>query len=660
MDLSNLICGLRTLSGDDISEHAARKSLSLRAAYDKRIEVDDRTFEDFVSQVPLSLLITYFGGDSIDRFYTELLAGLTCGMDDVDITWIVIVNFILMQLTYQGRYLGRAWPEAFVLASGDFHSAVIASANTERIYKCSLGNPTEASPELTARLEKYALNFAEFNFASHHELAATIPYPPGRSIGCIAFDNLCFPTFDAESINEVILSARELITEDSYFVFSGDPLIIEHVSLCFRKDHCSSEFQEIYYNRIIDGAIAPKCLLVVSNVVELPIISDASDLLFEQFVFKSEPTVWAEGLASLEIMNFHPIEVVSVKTPKHISSSAPLPATQIETISNGMYISYVAAKLKNGRIIDSSSDGQSGTFVVATENNEIPAPFSDIDNLGGSVYAKSGVPIRKRNRVYVSGDCYMLSFSPSILLFHSHFLLQCFPRIMIARALSPPDFKLMVAATIKNYQREMLKMAGIRDEQIVLMRPDYDYICEFLYTPTIMPAIFTPFYARIYDELIQKSKIPAKAPYRRILISRAARTTWRNMLNYSAVCDLLIRDLGFELVAPDKLSLEEEIALFQESKIVVGAEGAGLYNCCFMAPGTDVVSLTDQDYVMYVLGAMAAIRGFDVSFVFGESFQADRDLTRKAGHADFIVDPHRVKACVQAILDQKAKEVCLI
>jgi hypothetical protein len=653
MDVSSLISGLRTLTENDIPELANHKMNSLRAAYENRIDLPSLSFEDFVSNTSLALVGTYFGNDSLDRFYTELIGGLTVGNDDFDVVWVVIVNFILMQLTYQGRYLARAWPEAFVLASGNFNSAVLASANAERVYNCSLGDQREVNPALTARLKKYAINFGEFHFSTSEQLTATIPQPPGRSIGCLAFDELSLDTFDPENLNKILSDAWPVMTEDSYLVFSGDPIIIQHVSSCLREDSPSSAFHQIYYNEALDGATSPKSLLVVTQVSACPKINAASELFFERFVVVPEPTVWAEGVASLEVVTFHPTESVNLKTPKYVSSSSPLPVGQVETITNGIYINYVAGKLNNGRILESGTANNRGTFVVITENNEIPAPFLDQGEFGASIYATPGVPIRKKKRLYVSGACYMLSFSPTILQFHSHFLLQCFPRIMIARELGPPEFKLMVASTVKSYQLEMLRMAGIRDEQIVIMHANYEYVCETLYTPTIMPAIFTPFYARIYDELILKSPRPTKKPYRRILISRAARTTWRNMLNYGSVCDLLIRDLGFELVEPDKLSLEDEITLFQESEIVVGAEGAGLYNCCFMAPGTDVVSLTDQDYSMYVLGAMGTIRGFDVSYVFGESFQADRDLTRKAGHADFIVDPYRVKACVQSIIEQK-------
>jgi capsular polysaccharide biosynthesis protein len=193
-------------------------------------------------------------------------------------------------------------------------------------------------------------------------------------------------------------------------------------------------------------------------------------------------------------------------------------------------------------------------------------------------------------------------------------------------------------------------LVGVRDEQIVIMDSDYKYVCEQVYVPRVNPAIFTPFLATIYDSLIASVGQVSIKPHKRILVSRAARTVWRNLANYDLICELLIREFGFELVEPDKLNIQDEIRLFQESAIVVGAEGAGLYNCCFMQSGTDVVALADQDYVMYVLGSMAEIRDFNVSYVFGESFQADSDLPRKLGHADFIVDPIRVKALVEELI----------
>jgi hypothetical protein len=52
---------------------------------------------------------------------------------------------------------------------------------------------------------------------------------------------------------------------------------------------------------------------------------------------------------------------------------------------------------------------------------------------------------------------------------------------------------------------------------------------------------------------------------------------------------------------------------------------------------------------MPILGSLAAIRGFDIGYVFGESFRSDRDVERRLpfGHADFIIDVDRLSQAVR-------------
>ncbi|KAJ8137361.1 hypothetical protein OY671_009426 [Metschnikowia pulcherrima] len=112
---------------------------------------------------------------------------------------------------------------------------------------------------------------------------------------------------------------------------------------------------------------------------------------------------------------------------------------------------------------------------------------------------------------------------------------------------------------------------------------------------------------------------------------------------------MLVEDFGFEVISPEKSSSSEEIAAYANAEVVVGAEGAGLYGAVFSGPKTKYITVCDEDYVMPILGSSAAIRGFDIGYVFGESFRSDRDVERRLtfDHADFIIDVDRLSQAVR-------------
>jgi hypothetical protein len=124
------------------------------------------------------------------------------------------------------------------------------------------------------------------------------------------------------------------------------------------------------------------------------------------------------------------------------------------------------------------------------------------------------------------------------------------------------------------------------------------------------------------------------------------------MLTYPAVSAILKERFGFEEIRPESLSLDEEIRLYRDARIMIGAEGAGLYSACYGRPGSTFVSIGDEDYIMPVIGSAASVRGFDVAYIFGESLRADSDVRRRlsVGHSDYVVDPIAVASMVESLL----------
>lgn len=652
MDVSAFIAGLRGVPSYQVKDHAPRKMSALRAAFAKLDgSLGYKHFEDFVDSLPPSLLTSIFGSDSLDRYYTELMGGMAAGYPEIDIVAAVVLNFVLGQLTYQGRYLGRSWPEVLVRVTGRMDVAAMGTANCAKVANFSIGETVPIADPVRIGLQTHTLNHAPFDFGAVQQLPQMIMRSPPRMIGCLYFGDLARATYDGAILATAVAGLRDVTSPDAYYLFTGEASLISELALIFGKQNTHASRIERYYSQDIGGASLRKGLLLLnggSGDLEIPAGLQQSEYVPSVHVGLSDEAALAFGIR--KFVTREP-ERVPLRTPAFVSSSVPLSADHVGKISDELVIHHQWAAIRNGRVID-ARDPFYYIYLVAAEDRGIVHDFVETSTFGLSSFGKGGA-LPAKPEVHVSGEALLFAFTPTILNFHSHFLLQCFPRLMLLRALGRNDIKILVPQTLKRYQRDMMKLVGVDDDQLVIMNPEYDYVCDTLFVPAIIPAIFTPYNVGVYDELISKIKLSDVKPHRRLLISRDMRTSWRNLLNFDTICDVLIRDHGFELVSPEKLSLEDEVKLFQECEIVVGAEGSGLYNCCFMREGTDVVVLADEDYVMYIIGSMAEIRGIDVSFVFGESFLASRDLQRKAGHADFIVDPDRAAACVAAILARR-------
>ena len=654
MDIAELLSGFHTI--DPLGPDAARK----RTAFEVANRLGGGSQEDadaFIAGVPSALSRHSLSSDSIDNHMSALLAIALNGHKDADTFTAAAIHALVLQLTYQGRH--RPDPEAYVLGKGgDTRLGETGLLNTYGVAAYCLDETYTASN--LASKTSMALTRGEFRSTSAAGALGDLT-AHNRLIGCMAFIDVgANAAIDAQMIAD-LNALRSRTTSETFYLLAGQAASVARLYEWITAYQPHARVVVRFYWHTAEAAEEFRGILIVSG---LPFGLDLSEADLEGpngfEICDLEAILSDPERSDVKEILVRDLERVRLRVPTVVSTSAPLSEEQAARISDSAAVRHLVLKLDNGRVVDSRSRAHS-TYVIMSGRDEIVADYQE---LGAGAFEASPyfAPIPeaghprlspKRDRRptrEVRGPCLLLTFHPTVHNFHSHFLLQCFPRIQLMKHMGVSDYKILAPYDLKKYQVEMLSLAGVDPSRIVRMNPAYDYVAEVLYVPKLLPAFFTPLYAEVYDELIQTACPEPTIPFRRIIISREARTTWRNMFSFDSVAQLLIDDHGFEMVSPDKLSIEDEIRLFREAEIVVGAEGAGLYNCCFMSPGSHVVCLADQDYVMPIIGSMAFIRDFSVSYVFGESFMADSDRSRRAGHANFIVDPARVSAVVAEIV----------
>jgi len=140
------------------------------------------------------------------------------------------------------------------------------------------------------------------------------------------------------------------------------------------------------------------------------------------------------------------------------------------------------------------------------------------------------------------------------------------------------------------------------DELIVPSRSFYQiptpkHTMHSHYTPlcgVYSPSWLTTYYREKFLPMVNKSEENSNSWCKRIFISRKdTGSGLRPMLNEDDVFALFER-CGFKKYLLGELTFLQQVELFSNAEIIVGANGAGLYNMLFSSPGTKVVEIFQQ------------------------------------------------------------------
>lgn len=185
---------------------------------------------------------------------------------------------------------------------------------------------------------------------------------------------------------------------------------------------------------------------------------------------------------------------------------------------------------------------------------------------------------------------------------YGHWLVDTFPRVANVLEEFSGDavrFVLNGAAppAIKDLHAASLGLLGINADRIDFVDRRPTFVREALYaTPmTIPPFIKSPRTVSILEELVDHCSPQVRALYaspRKIYLTRN-RYPRRNLLNETEILPEVI-GAGYEVVAPEHLSLEEQICLFASASHVIGNMGAAFSSLAFSPKGVKVFALATE------------------------------------------------------------------
>lgn len=126
----------------------------------------------------------------------------------------------------------------------------------------------------------------------------------------------------------------------------------------------------------------------------------------------------------------------------------------------------------------------------------------------------------------------------------------------------------------------------------------------------------------------------------------------RRILNEDQVIATVL-EFGFDVLHLERIPVREQIGLFRESEVVLGAHGAGFANIVFANPGTILLELLQENalYKAPIFSELAGLAGADHAVIRTKGERNDR-YPGHAGNMDLIVDCEELKRILSSYVCQ--------
>ena len=210
---------------------------------------------------------------------------------------------------------------------------------------------------------------------------------------------------------------------------------------------------------------------------------------------------------------------------------------------------------------------------------------------------------------------------------------------------------------------DSLKTFNKENREIIILQEKNEYKINHLVKPSLLSwmamnlkenIILKAEHCIISEECINSLReaflpVNLNTPFRKIYISR--KNTARKLLNQNAIIEI-VEKYGFEIVYPEELSLEEQVKLFSECKILIGQSGAGFTNLLFMQKNTQAICLVADkiDYSGFsYFSNIASIVGVNLINLAGKKIKNGQ----RCLHEDLIIDQNELKNVINYIQSTK-------
>jgi capsular polysaccharide biosynthesis protein len=196
-----------------------------------------------------------------------------------------------------------------------------------------------------------------------------------------------------------------------------------------------------------------------------------------------------------------------------------------------------------------------------------------------------------------------------------HWLLDSVSRLSLLDRF-PPD-TLIITPRLEPWMRWFLDRLDI-GERILETEATAMTIEQFYFSsPSSMTGCWNPYAVDfLRRSFLQFGSPPSDSLPKRFYITRDGYT--RGVSNDVEVREFFTRK-GWALIAPEKLSIPDQIALFRDAKAIAGVHGSAFTNLIWASPGTSVLELVPGNFMAGAFEWVSLLNGLRHSFLLCEA-----------------------------------------
>ena len=297
---------------------------------------------------------------------------------------------------------------------------------------------------------------------------------------------------------------------------------------------------------------------------------------------------------------------------------------EVNTINSANIINFYNNKYKIYKIIKGRiySDNVSNVAIISGNQIIKGASYQQINGelreASENVTIKIGTP---RIKKYYKGRVLCLAQGASGHTNYCHWLLDILPKIKLySEIYKLSDLKYFYLNKLNNFQKESLKLLDLDHIDIIDSNIKRHIQCDEI-TATDHPNYYKGFIMQEHKNIptwiiewlrncfLKKSKKTYSSE--KIFIDRS-QSTFKHcqIINYKETIKFLEKN-GFKSYKLENLSFKEQISLFQNSKTILSAHGAGLANLTFCSKNANVIEIRPENHPNEVYKTISKINNLN-------------------------------------------------
>lgn len=308
--------------------------------------------------------------------------------------------------------------------------------------------------------------------------------------------------------------------------------------------------------------------------------------------------------------------------------------------------------LRNGRVwVTHNNMGHVNSTAHITEDDHIIIPISDEFNNNPrehSIFSQFKLP----NLHHIQGRAISLVTMKGEQFYH--WIYDLLPKLAsLERAgISIHDADaIIINSTKSRFMKDTLEALGIPMEKVVDTQTYQHLKADELIVPSTPAGVGNP--TRWICDFLRARFLPLKAELpkgtsERVLISRANAPA-RKVLNEDAIEKVAVK-YGFKKYTLEKMSYLEQVALFNQAKIILTPHGAGLSGLVYCEEGTQILEFYHPQYVNACFYALANTMNLEYSYFIGKGKAPKEGVDLAMNMADITVDTEKLEKAIKAIL----------